>query len=199
MALKRKAKKKTKLPSKRTINLVMREERQGNVRQATVGVAAILVAAILIGKFAVADQYARLSAVELTRSDYAAQYEALEQKLADYDLVESEYRKYSMDWMSGMQDGSYVAVDRTLILDLVEKVMMRAGTVNSLSITGSTMVATMSGMNLEQMSAMFAALDQQPIVDSVSLTIAATDKAAASAELDFSITVTLQPEQEAAQ
>ena len=79
---------------------------------------------------------------------------------------------------------------------------MPYGTVNSLVVDGDVMIVTMSGMDLEQISAMFQRLQLQPIVRSATLTLAATPQASASGVVDFSVTVTLQSddaETEAAQ
>lgn len=54
------------------------------------------------------------------------------------------------------------------------------------------MIVSMSGLNLQEISAMFEILQQQPIVKAADLTIASTEKTAGE-DLDFSVTITLQP------
>ena len=56
------------------------------------------------------------------------------------------------------------------------------------------MVVSMSGMNLEQISDMFAAIQQSPIVGNVELKLASTEDGNVSAILDFTMRITLQQE-----
>ena len=69
---------------------------------------------------------------------------------------------------------------------------MPYGTVKTVLVEDDVAIITMSGMDLEQISAMFQRV-QQPIVKSASLTIAATPRLSRTDLLDFSVTITLQP------
>ena len=66
-------------------------------------------------------------------------------------------------------------------------------TVKTVLVEDDVAIITMSGMDLEQISAMFQRVQQQPIVKSASLTIAATPRLSRTDLLDFSVTITLQP------
>ena len=78
--------------------------------------------------------------------------------LADYDRVELQYRTWSRAWMHDENSPVYVPVDRMEVLDLVQEYLMPYGTVNTLVVDEDVMIVTMSGMNLEQISAMFQRL-----------------------------------------
>ncbi len=57
-------------------------------------------------------------------------------------------------------------MDRLDVLDLAEEYLMPYGTVNSLVVDGDVMIVTMSGMDLEQISAaMFQRLSSSPSSD----------------------------------
>ena len=84
-------------------------------------------------------------------------------------------------------------VDRDEVLDLLEGYLMPYGTVKTVLVEDDVAIITMSGMDLEQISAMFQRVQQQPIVKSASLTIAATPRLSRTDLLDFSVTITLQP------
>ena len=116
----------------------------------------------------------------------------MQQALADYDNVELQYRTYSRTWM---QEDSpfYIPVDRLEVLDLLEGYLMPYGTVKTVLVEDDVAIITMSGMDLEQISAMFQRVQQQCIVKSASLTIAATPRLSRTDLLDFSVTITLQP------
>ena len=120
--------------------------------------------------------------------------------MADYPKVEQRYRTYSRKWMENSAEDGLITVDRTLVLDMTEQYLRSQGTVESMSITGTVMTVKMSGMNLQQVSAMLGRVEQQPIVASAALNIASTeDKNDPEALLEFTMTVALQPIEEEAE
>ena len=74
----------------------------------------------------------------------------------------------------------------------MENYLQPYGTIKAVTISDDVMIVSMSGMNLQEISAMFEILQQQPIVKAADLTIASTEKTAGE-DLDFSVTITLQP------
>ena len=78
------------------------------------------------------------------------------------------------------------------MLDLVESEMMPRGTVKSVTVRDDSLVVTMGGMTLDQISAMFADIELSPIVQSVGLNIAETEKDQPSSILSFSVNIVLQ-------
>ena len=183
-----------RLPQKTGINMNMREKRTGKYVTVIVGVCLILLCAGLVAKFGVIDQYRRLSDAQGAYTRVHQQYVDTEAQLEDYDRILAEYRTYSMDWMTGSEDSkkNYVAVDRQDVLDLVESEMMPRGTVKSVTVRDDSLVVTMGGMTLDQISAMFADIELSPIVQSVELNIAETEKDQPSSILSFSVNIVLQ-------
>lgn len=193
-------KKAVRVPKKTGINLAMREKKTLPLLTLVVGIGAIALACALIVKFGVIDQYNRLSKAESEYNSTHQQYMATVAETETYDAVTAEYRTYSRDWMVSDETGKFVSVDRTEVLDLIEKDLMGRGTVNKISIYGDRAVIDMSGMTLKEISAMFATVEKEPIVASAVLNIAATEEQQQTASiLDFSITITLQNKEEAAQ
>lgn len=94
--------------------------------------------------------------------------------------------------MQQEDSGAFVSVDRQEVLDLMENYLQPYGTIKAVTISDDVMIVSMSGMNLQEISAMFEILQQQPIVKAADLTIASTEKTAGE-DLDFSVTITLQP------
>lgn len=188
-----------KLPTKTRINLAKRESRKKNM--ITLGVGIVLIAGLsaAVAKFAVIDQLDRLSQAEGAYNAVHVQYVAMQQAVADYPNVEERYRTYSRSWMLSGDTNGLARVDRADVLDLVEARLLPYGHINTLSLRDSVMVASMSGMNLSQISAMFERLQTEKIVASASLNMASTEeKDDPNALLDFTITIALQPEQEEA-
>ena len=186
-------------PEKRSVNLAQHEPRTKSVLTLVLGALAIAALCACVAKFGVLDQLARADRAESDYRSVHAQYEQMQQALADYPRVEEEYRTYSRKWMQDGSIGLDYTVDRRDALDLLEKDLMPYGTVKNVIIQGDRMMVSMSGMNLGQISVMTERLRNESIVEDALLTIATTEKDTRDSELDFSITVLLrQPEEEAA-
>lgn len=193
------ARKAVRCPTKRSVNLAKRESRSRNIVTLVCGIALIAVLAAAVAKFGVIDQLARQREAENVYNATHAQYLEMQQAIENYPAVEQEYRTYSRKWMQDDTSGMFVSVDRIDVLALLEDHLLPYGKVKNLIVQAETMVVSMSGMNLEQISTMFAKLQEQPIVSSAVLNIAATaDKSADASDLDFSITIILQPAEEEA-
>ena len=182
-----------KCPSKTGINMNQREKRTGQVLTLVIGLAVILLMAGLVARFGVMEQYRRLSEAQSAYGAVHSQLAACQEKLTDYELVLTEYRSCSLDGMTEGED-QLITVSRQAVLDLVEGIMMPRGKVISVNILDDTADVEMSGMSLDQISAMFAAIEAESIVRSVELNMAATEENTASAQLNFSVRIYLGPE-----
>lgn len=182
-----------KCPSKTGINMNQREKRTGAVLTLVIGLAVILLMAGLVARFGVMEQYQRLSEAQSAYGEVHSQLAACQEKLTDYELVLTEYRSCSLDGMTEGED-QLITVSRQAVLDLVEGIMMPRGKVISVNILDDTADVEMSGMSLDQISAMFAVMEAEPIVRSVELNMAATEENTASAQLNFSVRIYLGPE-----
>ena len=182
-----------KCPSKTGINMNQREKRTGQVLTLVIGLAVILLMAGLVARFGVMEQYRRLSEAQSAYGEVHSQLAACQEKLTDYELVLTEYRSCSLDGMTEGED-QLITVSRQSVLDLVEGIMMPRGKVISVNILDDTADVEMSGMSLDQISAMFAVIEAESIVRSVELNMAATEENTASAQLNFSVRIYLGPE-----
>lgn len=188
-----------KLPTKTTINLAQRESRRKDVLTLTIGGALILLLAGSVAKFGVIDQLDRLSQAESSYNRVHSQHLSTLQAVEDYPEVEERYRTYSRSWMNAGDQNGLVRVERLQVLDLVQRCMMPRGQVDSLSLRDSILVVSMSGMNLRQISDMVERIRQEPIVESAALNLASTERDSKEALLDFTLTIALQPKEEAAE
>ena len=177
----------SKYPTKRTVNLAQRESHSRSTLTLTLGLVLIVVLSFCVANFGVLRQLDRQRAAENAYNTVHSQYIQMQQALADYDNVELQYRTYSRTWMQEEGSPFYIPVDR------LEVYLMPYGTVKTVLVEDDVAIITMSGMDLEQISAMFQRVQQQPIVKSASLTIAATPRLSRTDLLDFSVTITLQP------
>ena len=189
-----------KLPGKTTVNLAQKESQKKNILTLAIGAAAIVLVSGAVAKFGVIDQYARLDAAEAAYNLTHEQYVTSQNAVAEYPQVEKRYRTYSRKWMEDAASDGLVTVDRVDVLNLMERYLRSVGTVNSLSVSGATMVVTMSDMTLSQISQMLAQVEAQPIVAAAALNVAATEDAKLdNAILDFTLTIQLQPVQKEAE
>lgn len=194
------ARKMIKCPQKTGINLNLQEDRQRDRRTLLIGILAIAALVTVVVNFGVLQQYRRLDKAQAAYDRVHTQYVSAQEALADYDRVLLEYRTYSMDWMTaaGSEDIP-AAVDRQAALDLLEREMLSHGSLTALQITQNTMNVDMSGMTLDQISAMFARLRLSPIVDSVSLSVASTEEGKAATIMDFTVRIELRQPEEVSQ
>lgn len=194
------ARKMIKCPQKTGINLNLQEDRQRDRRTLLIGILAIAALVTVVVNFGVLQQYRRLDKAQAAYDRVHTQYVSAQEALSDYDRVLLEYRTYSMDWMTaaGSEDIP-AAVDRQAALDLLEQEMLSHGSLTALQITQNTMNVDMSGMTLDQISAMFARLRLSPIVDSVSLSVASTEEGKAATIMDFIVRIELRQPEEVSQ
>lgn len=194
------ARKMIKCPQKTGINLNLQEDRQRDRRTLLIGILAIAALVTVVVNFGVLQQYRRLDKAQTAYDRVHTQYVSAQEALSDYDRVLLEYRTYSMDWMTaaGSEDIP-AAVDRQAALDLLEQEMLSHGSLTALQITQNTMNVDMSGMTLDQISAMFARLRLSPIVDSVSLSVASTEEGKAATIMDFTVRIELRQPEEVSQ
>ncbi len=177
-----------KYPTKHTVNLAKKETHTQSIKVIVCGLVVIALLCVAVVKFGVYDQFARLSEAESAYSAVHNQYTSMESSLANYSQVEQEYHTYARGWMTGAGEAA-VSVERTDVLDLIEQKLMTAGDVNSLRIEEDSVVASMSGMNLSEISVMLADLETQDAVESAGVNIAKT--ASNSEVLEFTIDITL--------
>ena len=194
------ARKMIKCPQKTGINLNLQEDRQRDRRTLLIGILAIAALVAVVVNFGVLQQDRRLDTAQAAYDRVHTQYVSAQEALSDYDRVLLEYRTYSMDWMTaaGSEDIP-AAVDRQAALDLLEQEMLSHGSLTALQITQNTMNVDMSGMTLDQISAMFARLRLSPIVDSVSLSVASTEAGKAATIMDFTVRIDLRQPEEVSQ
>ena len=193
------ARKMIKCPQKTGINLNLQEDRQRDRRTLLIGILAIAALVTVVVNFGVLQQYRRLDKAQAAYDRVHTQYVSAQEALSDYDRVLLEYRTYSMEWATDGSEDNGTLVDRQKALDLLEQEMLSHGSLTALQITQNTMNVDMSGMTLDQISAMFARLRLSPIVDSVSLSVASTEAGKAATIMDFTVRIELRQPEEVSQ
>ena len=164
-------------PQKTGINLNLHEKRTGMVLTLLVGVLCITVLALAVAKFGVLDLYDRLADAQSAYAQAQQENRAAQEKLSHFDEVLSEYRTYSMEWM---EDGEHsdlnFAVERTEMLDLIERTVMPYGTLSALQAQGDRVDVELNETDLDRIAEALSAVKASSIVESVGLELAETEK-----------------------
>lgn len=182
-----------KIPDKKTMNLCMRDtDKSTNWTTLIVGLVIIALLMSAVAKWGVIDQYARLAEAEKSYNDSKAKNDAVKDVADRYPQVREEYLLYSREWLYDGTVKDTVALERTDMLDLFEKVLMKRGTVINIAAYGEAVTVKMSGMNLDRISDMLDDLREYDCVAGANLNTASTEKDDLGNLLDFTITVYLK-------
>ena len=168
-------------PSKRTLNLAIRERRYPDPKKWIPGVLVVILLAALFAKFAVVDRYAKLNEAESELAGKKAALEDTRAQYADYNEVRERYNMYS-----------YEGFDRTIanrldVMDLLKRDVFPVCEVRSLSVSGKTISLSVTDLNLSQISQLIATLEGEPMVSSVTVFTASDDREATMGSASLSV------------
>ena len=133
--------------------------------------------ALAVAKFGVLDLYDRLADAQSAYAQAQQENRAAQEKLSHFDEVLSEYRTYSMEWMEDGEDSDLnFAVERTEMLDLIERTVMPYGTLSALQAQGDRVDVELNETDLDRIAEALSAVKASSIVESVGLELAETEK-----------------------
>ena len=179
MTLKRS--KKPVYPTKTTINLAVDDKGENKLARNLVLFAVALVLIALFAKFAVVDVMAASGKVAAAQS----QLSALEAANADYDELQERYAAFTVNSLSDVEKA---LADRGAILDLLQGTVANMAELQSVNVTGNTVMLQFANTSLQDVSRVVASLEGSDLVANVSMSTAKTDR---NDEVVSTITVTL--------
>lgn len=183
MTLKRS--KKPVYPTKTTINLAVDDKNDANlVRNIALFVIALVLIA-LFAKFAVIDVMGAASAASGRVAAAQSQLSALEASNADYEELQQKYADFMVNSLS---DEEKALADRGAILDLLRGTVANIAELQSVNVTGNTVMLQFANSSLQDVSRVVASLEGSDLVANVSMSTAKTDR---NDEVVSTITVTL--------
>ncbi len=159
--------KKIKIPNKQTLNLVVKVKTLAHPTRLIPILILIFLAAALFAQFAVIRRFNQVKQAEAELAEMQNLLEATEQAYKDYDDVELEYNKYTYE------NFDRTLFDRIEILDMIQRRLFPACTVQSLSISHNTstnndiLSLTVTGPTLEETYALAESIMSEPMVDDV--------------------------------
>ncbi|MDJ1649918.1 MULTISPECIES: hypothetical protein [Gordonibacter] len=179
--------KKPVYPTKTTINLAEDDQRGNNTRSLVLFVVA-LIAIALFAKFAVIDVMGAANASLAKVATAQSQLSALEEANADYPELQERYAAFAVNSLS---DEERALADRGAILELLQGTVANMAELQSVSVTGNTLMLQFANTSLEDVSRVVASLESSDLVANVSMSTAKTDR---NDEVVSTITVTLKGE-----
>ena len=155
----------TALPTKKTINLLVHENKTRNLWKYALAALVLLGLLALFAKFAVFDV---LQQVDIKKTElHAAQQErdAVTAQLENYDAVLEEYRSYTGIATQG-------SIDALRVFDLVANVIQPKATVTGASTSDDVLVVNVTDITLDDLGKLADELSGNSLVKSVSVTTA---------------------------
>ena len=157
----------TKLPVKRTINLVEVSEEKFNVKLAVPLVLLVLAAAALFSKFAVLDRLTAVSRAEAEVASLQSRLDSMYAELKNNNELEDEYAHYTY---TGLTDAERSLTKRSAVIELLKQVLNAEASTGSWSITGNTLTLDVVGNSLQEINMLASTLREEPIVDFCTVT-----------------------------
>lgn len=177
--------KKVVIPTKTTMNFARKES---GVKLGRVAPAALLVILVVaIGaKVGILDLLDQKTAAYASLASKQEQLVAISMQLTEYDEVAALYGRYSYGWMDESETS---LVSRLSVLDLIEEKLASAAYVSNFSVNGNVLTLNLSGVTLDEISAIVRDLESSPMVVSVTVSSAsAPDAEEASAFMTINLT-----------
>ena len=178
---------KAEYPSKTSINLMVRDKTQIDVRKSLPMVILTVLVVIFVCKFGIFDFYDRVNQKQGELSSITHELSDLEAALVDYSAVKAEYDTYESSKLVA-DESTVSAIDA---LELVDKYVRPSARVQTMDLKGNTVSLNLAGVSLDGVGKLVSTLYEQPIVANVSVSTAGTGKTDAS-DTTAVMTITLK-------
>mgnify|MGYP006986357126 FL=1 len=158
-------------PSKRDMNLAMREKPRTNRPLAVLAVLLVIAFIGVFYLFAVRRVLDEVDSAATAADNAEAQLAAIQEQTAHYDDVLDEYQSYTV--VSNAMTGTVNPLD---CLNLIETQLVDKAQVESYSVADHLVSVQLSGVTLRDVSEIYASLTASPLVSNVQVYTASTQK-----------------------
>ena len=158
-----------RIPVKRTINLVPVNEDKISLKLAIPGILLILVLAGLFSKFLVIDRLTAMSKAAARTARLQSELDDALAQVTSFGDVENTYAHYTLD---GMTKEELSLVDRPSVVELVSSIIPAGKTEKTWSLSGNILTIEITAKTLEDLNQLAREIEEDPIVDSCSITTA---------------------------
>ncbi len=152
---------KAKLPVKKSVNFAHLGEKKINWLIAIPGILIIIVLACLLSKVSIYDRYQKLSELKKQRNELQTEQAALYDAVNSYGDIEAEFAHYTYD---SFTSDELNMLDRARLLKLIDEQLLAKAYLSSWSVSGNMMVVNITGVTLEEVSAISKTLETLPEV-----------------------------------
>lgn len=157
------------LPSKRTINLAGIGVKRIDPRLAIPGILIILCGAVLIGKYLVSDRLTEMSRAQAEAQQVQSELDALYDEMGSYGDLMDRYAHYTY---SGMTSEELNRIERTKVVELIQRVIVPQAVIGSWSVRGNELTINITGKTLQEINLIVQSLEKEVIVDFCKVTTA---------------------------
>lgn len=162
MSEKKVSQKKIKVPSKKTLNLMIKEKTLASPTRLIPILLLIVVGALAFSKFAVIDRLDKVTKAENELAQMKNQLELIQNAYTDYNEIEDQYSRYSYE------NFDRTIPDRIDILEMLERWVMPECTIQNLSINGRDLTMTIADIDMTTISYLNGVLTyEEPMVESI--------------------------------
>ena len=165
MSEKKTVQRKVKFPTKKTLNLMIKEKTLASPTRLIPILLLIVVGALAFSKFAVADRLEKVNKEEAELATMKNQLELILNAFSDYDQVADQYSRYSYE------NFDRTIPDRIDVLEMLEEWFMPVCRIQSLSINGRDLTMTIADINMDTITYLTGVLTyEEPMVESITPT-----------------------------
>ena len=178
-----KAKVSAAAPTKKTMNF-SHHVSSFDLRKMMPAIIVIVIVIALFAKFGIIDQLSKKTSAFAELSDIQTQQDVLNAKLKDYPELEKQYGRYSYGWMT---DTEASLVDRMDVLDILENTIYPVAHIQDFAVNNNILAVNISGLTLDQTSALVQQLEDHPLISSVSVYSATSEDPTSQAKIAMTI------------
>ena len=183
------------LPTKRSINLAVTEEKSVNFKIGIPAIILILAVAFAIGKFAVADRLVAVSRAEAQVSALQSELNTAYDKLNSFGELTDIYAHYTY---SGMTKDELSRADRAAAIEMIRRLILPRGRVSSWTLSGNTLTVNLTVDDLRTVNRTVQDIESDEHVNFCSVNTASTTDKNGAEGVNARITIYLNASEEVA-
>ena len=151
-----------KIPTKTSINLVIKKESFFSSRKALPVIIGIAVLTVLLIGVLFVRPIVMLTTANSRVAELQNQLDEANRTIRDMGDIEKEYAHYTTE---GMTAEELSRVDRVKVMKAVEDAVVNTGTVNNWTLSGNIATLQVRGSSLSELNQIAAAIEKDPIVE----------------------------------
>ena len=161
------------LPNKKTMNLVILEKSDNSQVTNIVLIVLLVIVLVVFAKFGVLDIYNEKKAAQEEADKAQAQLNEDKEMLEEFEKVFTHFSHYYRAFLS---EEELQIVDRIELVKMLDENLFNVAEMQSITVKGNTVSVSFYDVTAEEAGRLYTALNEQPMVKSVFLETATTNK-----------------------